>query len=402
MSGPGTADLVEALRREAGARGFALVGVTSPEPSRHMGFYRRWLAEGGHGSMVYLERADAVTRRADLSATMRSVRSVVVVAHEHYLPDPPELVADPSRGIIARYARGRDYHVVVKRRLLDLLRWLDATVEGGVRGRAYVDTGPILERELAQRAGLGWFGRNTMLIHPRRGSYFFLGVLLLDLELPADAPFEDDRCGSCRSCLDACPTGALLGRDADGAPRIDARRCVSYLTIELRGPIPVELRPGIGNRVFGCDICQEVCPFNERFAAETAEPGYAARGPGERPVGVEPEGGARGRAGPGAREGRRAPGAAEAGHPGTRAPRLSELMAMTREQWADFSRGSAIRRAGYAGFRRNVAVAMGNWLAGLDEPPGEALAVLASVLGDEEPLVREHAAWALDVAGGGV
>ena len=144
-------------------------------------------------------------------------------------------------------------------------------------GRAYVDTGPILERELATRAGLGWFGKNTMLIDPKRGSYFFLGILLLDLELEADEPFTEDHCGTCRSCLDACPTGALLGRDADGAPVMDARRCISYLTIEHHGAIPMELRPLMGNRVYGCDICQEVCPWNEKFAEVGPEPAYRAR-----------------------------------------------------------------------------------------------------------------------------
>ena len=244
--------------------------------------------------------------------------------------------------------------------------------------RAYVDTGPILERELARRAGLGWFGKNTMLIHPRRGSYFFLGVLLLDLELPTDEPFEEDHCGTCRACLDACPTGALLGRDETGAPLIDGRLCISYLTIELKGPIPRELRPAVGNRVFGCDVCQEVCPFNQRFARDATEPGYAARGPGEAPAGVEAD-------------------AATSGleHPGTARPGLVELMAMTPPQWHVFTRGSAIRRAGYSAFRRNVAVALGNWLGSIQDPPVEAVTALTQALADDEPLVRAHVAWAL-------
>ncbi|HSH76449.1 MAG TPA: tRNA epoxyqueuosine(34) reductase QueG, partial [Longimicrobiales bacterium] len=271
------ADLAVALRRRARELGFSLVGIAPARPSGHMRFYRSWLAEGFHGAMAYLAREDAVARRADLALTMADAESCVVVAHEYHQVDPPGVPDDPSRAVVARYARGEDYHQVVKGKLEALLGWLDERVDGGARGRPYVDTGPLLERELAQRAGLGWFGRNTMLINPSRGSYFFLGVLLVDVRLPPDAPFEEDRCGSCRACLEACPTGALLGRDDRGAPVIDARRCVSYLTIELRDSIPVELRPSVGNRVFGCDICQEVCPWNEQFARPSEEAAYRAR-----------------------------------------------------------------------------------------------------------------------------
>jgi epoxyqueuosine reductase len=383
-------NLASALREKARALGFSLMGITPARPSEHMPFYREWLSSGRHGDMAYLAREDAVARRGDLSLTMAEAVSCVVVAHEYGQDDPPGVPEDGSRGVIARYARGRDYHKVVKGKLEALLEWLDGHVEGGVRGRPYVDTGPVLERELARRAGLGWFGKNTMLINPRRGSYFFVGVLLVDLELPADAPFGEDRCGTCRACLDACPTGALLGRDANGAPVIDARRCISYLTIELHGPIPEELRPGIGNRVFGCDICQEVCPFNVRFAERAEEPAYAARGPGERPAGVQ--------ALPGM-DLSAEPSEGWAGHPGTSAPPLVELMRMSRGEWDAFSRGSAIRRAGYAGFKRNVAVALGNWLASADAPPEDAMAALHDALEDEEPLVREHAAWALERIG---
>ncbi|HEX9710293.1 MAG TPA: tRNA epoxyqueuosine(34) reductase QueG [Candidatus Thermoplasmatota archaeon] len=409
------------LKARARELGFGLVGVAPAEASRHTAFFRAWLDAGRHGDMAYLARPDAVRRRADLDATLPGVRSVVMVGHEYFAPDAPEPPeADPSRGVIARYARGRDYHRVVKKRLLVLLDWVREEAGRPVEGRAYVDTGPVLERELARRAGLGWFGKNTMLIHPRRGSWFFLGCLLLDLELESDGPIVKDHCGTCTRCLDACPTGALLGRDEDGAPVIDATRCISYLTIEHRGAIPEELRPLLGNRVFGCDICQEVCPFNVRFAEEAAEPGYAARGPGERPAGVEPPPGVEAVVGERAVEadghvsaetsGRsdaragRSPrpwgedaddGRPHPWHPGTEAPSLVELMRMTREDWDAFSRGSAIRRAGYAGFKRNVAVAMGNWLAGMrGEPPEEAVAVLREALEDESDLVREHAAWA--------
>ena len=410
--------------------GFDLVGIARPDPSTHHAFFREWVERGLQGEMGYLGRPDAIARREDLSRTMESVRSVVVVGHEYFGEDVEGVPDDPSVGVVARYARGRDYHKVVKSRLLDLLARIQRDVDPRVTGRAYVDTGPILERELAQRAGLGWFGRNTMLIHPRRGSWFFLGCLLLDLDLEPDEPIAADHCGTCTRCLGACPTGALLGRNEDGAPVMDARRCISYLTIEHRGPIPLELRPLIGNRVYGCDICQEVCPFNERFAAPTDEPGYAARGPGELPTGVEAPpgerelesagtesagteptvpgdgggdvsaetGGAPSAATP-ADVSAETPGGGNPPHPGTHAPSLVELMRMTREDWDDFSRGSAIRRAGYAGFKRNVAVAMGNWLAALErDPPEEAVAVLREALEDGEELVREHAVWALEEA----
>ncbi len=352
--------LSEGLKREAVRRGLSLVGIVSPEQSRHGGFYRSWLQRDLHGEMAYLAREDSIVRRADLKGTMETVRSVVVVGQEYGQDDPPGLSADRSRAVFARYARGADDHEVLKRELLFLLEWLDDRVEDDIVGRAYVDTGPILERELAQRAGLGWFGRNTMLINPSRGSYFFLGVLLLDFALAHDTPFEEDRCGTCSACLDACPTGALKGRDDDGAPVIDARRCISYLTIELRGAIPTELRPGIGNRVFGCDICQEVCPWNERFAQASEEPAYAARD---------------GLVGP---------------------PLISladQLLTMDEQGFRDFSDKSPVRRAKRAGLLRNVCVALGNWgaVASFD--------VLARALEDHEPLVRGHAAWALGELG---
>ncbi|MGE0160213.1 MAG: tRNA epoxyqueuosine(34) reductase QueG [Gemmatimonadales bacterium] len=350
------ASLAGALEQRAREEGFALVGITSIARSEHMGFYRAWLEAGRHGEMGYLARPDAVRRRADPSETMAEARSCLVVAHEYGVADPPGVPEDRSRAVIARYARGRDYHDVMLAKLEGLLAWLDERVEGGVRGRAYVDTGPLLERELASRAGLGWFGKNTVLIHPSRGSWFFIGVLMLDLELPAAAPFTDDRCGSCTACLEACPTGALLGRDERGAPVIDARRCISYLTIELRGAIPAELRAAIGNRVFGCDICQEVCPWNERFAQPTREAAYLARPELDGPSLVA----------------------------------LAEtLLAAGELGFRKVFEGSPVLRAKRAGLLRNVCVALGNWASQDAIPP------LARALGDENPLVRSHAAWAL-------
>jgi epoxyqueuosine reductase len=369
------ADLNATLRSRASELGFALVGVARPDASSHAAFYRRWLAAGRHGEMRYLARPDAVARREDPKRTLATIRSVVVVADDYYCEEDPSRAGDPSRAVVARYARGRDYHKVLERKLRLLLDALRDAAGTPVHGRAYVDTGPLLERELAARAGLGWFGKNTMLINPKRGSWFFLGCLLLDLDLEPDEPFAGDHCGTCRRCLDACPTGALRGRDERGAPVMDARRCISYLTIEQRGPIPDELRTLIGNRIYGCDICQEVCPFNQKFARPTDEPAYAARGPGEPPRGVQPL-------------------PPDVMHPGTDGPPLVELMRMDEAAWESFSRGSAVRRAGRAGFLRNVAVALGNWGS------AEAVPALACALDDEEPLVRGHAAWALGRIGG--
>jgi len=374
------ADLLKSLALDSG---FALAGICRPHPSAHVAFLERWISDGRQGEMAYMARPDTLARRRDLALTFSEVKSVLVVAHEYGSGGESSREDSPEYGVIARYALGRDYHRVLKGRLLDLLRRFEAELGESVPARAYVDTGPILERELGLRAGIGWFGRNTMLIHPRKGSYFFLGTLLLGIDLDPDPPFEPDHCGSCDACVEACPTGALLGRDEDGAPLMDARACISYLTIEHRGPIPVELRSAIGNRIYGCDICQEVCPFNVRFGTETGEPGYGARGPGASPVGVQPQG-----------EGGGDVGSAEnPAHPGTERPPLVDLMRLDRATWDSFTRGSAIRRAGFAGFRRNVAVALGNWGAEEAVPP------LREALADPHPLVRGHAAWALGEVG---
>ena len=394
------AHLSRRLKELARDEGFEMAGICSAEPSEHGDFLKGWLERGFHGEMEYLARADAVARRKDLSLTLPGARSVLVVAHSYDQPDPEGVPEDPSRGVIARYARGRDYHRVMKKKLVRVHRRLQEEAGREVSARAYVDTGPLLERELARRAGIGWFGKNTMILNPKRGSYFFLGALLLEEELEPDEPFRADHCGSCTACLDACPTGALLGRDESGAPVMDARLCISYLTIEHRGPIPRELRPLIGNRVYGCDICQEVCPFNVKFSEPAAEPGYAARGPGERPVGVETAAEVALDPVSAETQGRKdvrtgTPGSPA--HPGTDGPPLTELLAMalSEEAWESFSRGSTIRRAGRAGFARNVCVAMGNWLAGDQRPDPVGVELLVRALSDSEPLVRGHAAWAL-------
>jgi epoxyqueuosine reductase len=342
------AELTDRIRARALELGFDAVGVAPVQPSGHAEAYGKWLGEGMHGEMAYLAREDAVAKRADPAVLVPGARSAVVVAIAYHGGDDGE--TEPSRGIVARYARNDDYHDLLKDRLIALQEWANAELTP-LGGRAYVDAGPVLEREIASRAGLGWFGRNTMLIQPRRGSYFFLGVLLLDVELEYDQPFARDHCGSCSRCVSACPTGALLGRDESGAPRMDARRCISYLTIELRGPIPRELRPLIGNRIYGCDICQEVCPWNS-FAEPAQDPAFIPR-------------------------------------EGIAGPSLLEWMGMSQEEFSRRFKGSAVKRTKRRGLLRNVAVALGNW----GSP--DAVPALAQALSDDEPLVRGHAAWAL-------
>ena len=327
--------------------------------------------------MSYLSREVAVERRVRPDAAYPELKSAIVLGMSYYTETAE--AADPSQGIIARYARGRDYHKVIRKKLMTLLRWLEEQCGAELPlARAYVDTGPVLERELARRAGIGWFGRNTMIVNPKHGSYFFLATLLVELELDElDAPFERDHCGTCNACVTACPTGALLGRDGSGAPVIDATRCISYLTIEHRGMIPQELRPLIGNRIFGCDICQEVCPFTRKFSSPGSDPAFAVRGPGEPPFGVQVE------------------PVAPTSHPGTASPSLIALLetALDESAWESFSRGSAMRRSGRAGFARNVCVGLGNWGS------RDAVPVLSRALSDPEQLVRAHAAWALGRVG---
>lgn len=350
----------ERVVAEAIALGFDMAGIATGSRSSHFAHFRQWIRADLHGEMAYLTRPDALARRGDLKLTLESFRSAVVVAHSYADDDPTAGAGDPSRAVVARYARGGDYHRVVGERLEALAERLRRAAGTRVRCRAYVDAGPVLERDLARRAGLGWFGRNTMLIHPRRGSYFFLGALLTDLPLQPSAPFREDHCGSCRRCLDACPTGALLGRDETGAPVMDARRCISYLTIELRGTIPRALRPAIGARVFGCDICQEACPWNERFATPTREARYGPRHDLDRPSLLELAG---------------------------------RLLAISGKGFQREFAGSPLLRAGRKGMLRNVCVALGNW----GSP--EAAPTLAAALGDPAAVVRAHAAWALGRVG---
>lgn len=326
------------IKAHAYAAGFDLCGITTLGPAPTAPHFDQWLARGFAGEMYYLKRwAD---RRRDTRLPARGMRSAVVVALDYGGKQPA--------GPIARYARGRDYHLVMRDALRELRRAIAREALQPVRMRAYSDTAPILERDLARRAGLGWFGKNAMLIHPKLGSFFLIGTVLTDLALEPDAPFDTEHCGSCTRCLDACPTHAF------SEPMVlDATRCIAYLTIEQHGAIPPALREHVGERAFGCDVCQEVCPWNERFAREPSHAGVAPHAENLRPD-------------------------------------LAELLALDDAGFAARFSGTPVTRARRRGLARSAAVALGNRGA-----PGDRDALERATREDPEALVREHAAWGL-------
>ena len=304
--------LSTAAKTAAHALGFDACGVTDLGASDAAVALDRWLDRGFNGEMRYMERQAPVRREP--ARAWPEARSAIVVLHNYYQGQGEPA---PGRGRIARYALGEDYHSVMGDRLEGLAARLVAAAGTG-RFRAYVDAGPLPERELARRAGLGWIGKNTMLIRPGLGSFTFVGVLLTDLTLAPDSPFEADRCGSCRRCLDACPTGAF-----PEPCLLDATRCISYLTIEARGAMPEPLKPLVSDWLFGCDVCQDVCPWNVRFAAETRESRYRAR-------------------------------------PASDWPTLTEIVAMTEREFDDAFGETALERPGRAGLARNAAIVLEN------------------------------------------
>jgi epoxyqueuosine reductase len=266
--------LAEHIKHTAREIGFDLVGITKARPAQSHIHYVNWLARGYHGKMNYLARPDAIVRRSDARELLPEARSIVVVGMSYYTPAPPACAPSlTGAGRVARYAWGDDYHQVITDKLNQLVAWIEAQVHHAVAHKVCVDTSAVLEREWAVHAGLGWIGKNTMLIHPRAGSWFLLGELLLDLDLESDAPLTADHCGTCVRCIEACPTQCILPMR-----ELDASRCISYLTIELRGalPPPADLREYIGDWIFGCDVCQQVCPWN-RFARPTNAPAFAPR-----------------------------------------------------------------------------------------------------------------------------
>jgi epoxyqueuosine reductase len=342
------------IKEQARALGFELVGIAPAMPADGFDRLRAWLDEGFAGDMAYMSRHSEARRHP--ASILPEVRSVVMVgmnyAEGHGLSsvmDGSEQQAAESRprvaARVARYAHGADYHDILRARLNRLLAWLQGEAPG-CRGRGVVDTAPLLERDFARRAGLGWFGKNTMLLNKRLGSYFFLGGLLLDLDLTPDPPHETSHCGTCTACLEACPTQAFAGPGL-----LDSRRCISYLTIELRGPIPEQLREGLGDWVFGCDVCQEVCPWNRK-----APPG---REPALRP------------------------------RPDLEAVDPAELLGLSSDDFRRRFRGTALTRAQRRGLLRNAALVLGN------RGRADALPALERALNDPEPLVREAAEWAI-------
>ena len=357
--------LKESIKARAKQLGFVLAGFTTPEPAPHLKFYENWLARGHHAEMNYLATDRARAARANPRLLLPECKSILVLGVPYNRPHPnpspkigrganqfdshlPQWGEGPGvRGRVASYALGEDYHIVLPPRLQSLVEFIEAQVGHPVPNRYYTDTGPLLERDLAQRAGLGWIGKNTSLSHPQKGSYFLLAEILLGLELEPDAPFATDHCGTCTRCIDACPTDAILPNRS-----LDARRCISFLTIENKGDIPEELRPKMQDWIFGCDICQQVCPWNKFSAPE----GDASFGP----------------------------------RAGAAATDLIATLALTPQSFNRQFKRSPIQRAKRRGLLRNASVALGN--LGNEE----AIPALETARTDSESLVREHANWAIE------
>ena len=348
-------NFTQVIKEKAYQMGFSLVGITSCDPLPHGDVFTQWLEQGRHGQMAYMDTLRSRQSRANPSLLLDGCKSVLVLGIRYPRPisgEEKKQAEDRPFGKLAAYAWGEDYHAFLPSRLKNLVSFIETQLGYSIPNRWYSDTGPVLERELAQRAGLGWIGKNTCLINPHKGSYFLLAEILLGVELEPDQPFSVDRCGSCTRCIQACPTGCILPDRT-----LDGRQCISYLTIELKGAIPEELRSLMGNWVFGCDVCQQVCPWN-RFADEKADPDYDK-------LQAQP------------------------------APDLLEQLNLTVETFNQKYRHSPIKRTKRRGYLRNVAVALGN----LQEP--RAIPRLVQILHDEsEPLVRAHAAWALGQIGG--
>ena len=354
-------DLKDKIKIKSRQLGFVLAGVTTPDPPPHFTSFENWLAQGHHGTMDYLATERSCTRRANPREILPECKSILVLATPYMPPSPFRRGDGGEVGVrVASYARGDDYHDILPARMKELVQFIEKQVRGPVKNRCYTDTGPILERDLAQRAGIGWIGKNTCLINPKQGSYFFISEILLDLALEPDPPFTTDHCGTCVRCIQACPTQCILPNRT-----LDATRCISYLTIELKDNIPLELRDKIGDWVFGCDICQMVCPWN-RFAPEGdpvfADPSSLRQAQDNASLRTPPHS-------------------------------LTEELSLTSQAFNQRFKSSPVKRAKRRGYLRNVAVALGNTV------DVHHLPVLQNALNDEEPMVREYTQWAIEQIG---
>lgn len=349
MSSPDPHLIADSIKARARALGFALCGITTPDPPEHLPEYKSWLSDGLHAGMKYMESERGQALRADPRALFPECQSILVLAVNYFQGESPSPDPESLSGRVARYAWGRDYHDVLLRRLKELMSFVEVAAGRTVRHRLYTDSGPIMERELAQRAGLGWIGKNTMLINEDVGSWTLLAEVMMDLALPPDEPFHLDRCGSCTRCVDACPTKAILSDPR----RVDSRQCISYLTIEHRGSLPSECRDALGDWVFGCDVCQQVCPWNERFAQPRNDPDFEPRAPFPN-------------------------------------PEMASLLGLSQSEFRSVFRESAAKRAKRSGLLRNAVVVLGN------TTENAAVVHLERALHtDPDAVVRGHAAWAL-------
>ena len=334
-----------AIRQQARALGFPLCGFTTADPPRDFPRYESWIADGRQAGMTWLATGRARAARADPSRLLPSARTIIALGTPYPRPQDPS--GSPLEGYVAAYALGDDYHDVLKARLRRLCSFLDTLAGRPLHHRAYTDTGPVLEREIASRAGLGWIGRNSMLIHPTKGSFIFLAEILTEMELPPDPPFTADRCGDCTRCIDACPAGCILPDRT-----VDSRRCISYLTIEHRGSIPRELREAIGRRIFGCDVCQTVCPWN-RKASAAGDDAFLPR-------------------------------------PHFPIRDLTAEYGLSETEWEARFRRSALRRTGREGYLRNLLIALGNSRRKEAEP------VLRAAQAGPDPILGETATWSME------
>jgi epoxyqueuosine reductase len=339
--------------------GFQQIGICDTDLAKDEKYLLKWLDQAMHGEMDYMQQHGS--KRSHPAELIPGTIRVISVRMD-YMPedgeDPEAILMDPQQAYISRYATGRDYHKIIRKRLQKLAEKI-AKVTGAFGYRAFTDSAPVLEKAIARNSGLGWIGKHTNLINPKAGSWFFLGEIYTDLPLPVDEPFITDHCGSCTACIDICPTQAIIE-----SYKVDARRCISYLTIELRDSIPDEFRKDIGNRIYGCDDCQLVCPWN-KFSVHSTEQDFTIRNSLDSST-------------------------------------LIDLFSWTEEEFLKKMEGSAIRRIGYEAWLRNIAVAMGNLMRNLvenktidEETPRNITRVLEEKKSHASELVREHIEWAL-------